>query len=181
MQVRKSVIGIMGILFFVLVLTMINDYGNLVSSEGIDGDEKNDGRKDNPYKDIIADINSSLRQTDSNRDRIESIDNELAMYRDNFKDILEEYILLGEEIEKKVDDVEMLRGKMNKTMVNSDELKENLLGLKEQVEENEEKFNDDIGIRIGMFYLAGFVLMNLLVWLQMSNYYKNRSFEYKRY
>jgi len=173
MKNRKSVIGITGIVFLVLVVTMVNNYGNLVSSERVN--------QLNPYEDIISDINDSLAKVNSNNNRMQSIDSKLDAYRNSFQDTLDAYNSLGRDIKKRLDDVKRLEGEIDKTRTGSDELGMKLLELKERIEENRERLEKNDGIEIGIFYLAGFVLMNLIIWLQISSYYKNKYFEYRKY
>lgn len=173
MKTKKDVIAAVGLVLFILAVTMLGDFDNFVSSSEV-------GLEDS-YDEIVADIDESLMKTYSNNDKIKSLNGDLEMYRDNLTEVLEDYVLLKKEIDKISENIERVEDEVNKTKADSDKLKDRRIRLQDQLEGSEEEESSGVGVKAWLFYLSLFISVNLFIWFEISTYYREKNFHYGKY
>jgi len=175
MKTKKDVFGVVGIILFILAVIIIGDYGNFVSSEDVDVGVS--------YEELIADIDDSLMKTYSNNDKLNSLDKNLKIAQDDLEATLDDYTFLGEEIKKITWDIEKIKEEIDKTKDDSNKLREKRIKLQNQIENEGDDGEARMGeeIRIWLFYLSLFISINLFIWFEMSTYYRERNYRYRRF
>lgn len=173
MKTKRDVFGIVGIVLFVLAMSVIIDYGNFVSGEM--------ANENMPYEEIIANIDDSLMKTYSNNDKLKSLNDDLQISQNILDSTLKNYTSLGEEIKKINEDIKQIRREINKTNDDSNKLKEKRMRLQNQIENDNKRIETDTGLKSWLFYLSLFISVNLFIWFEISTYYKERSFRYGKF
>ncbi len=173
MKTKKDVFGVVGVILFVLAVSVMGDYGNIVSSA-----EPSD---DVSYEEIVADIDDTLIETYSNNDKIRSLNEDLEVYRDNLEDVLRNYTSLEEEIKKITENIGNLEKEINKTNSDSDRLREKRIKLQNKIESDPNESEAGNGIKAWLFYLSLFISVNLFIWFEISTYYREKNFNYGKF
>jgi peptidoglycan hydrolase CwlO-like protein len=173
MKTKKDVFGVVGVILFVLAVSVMGDYGNIVSSA-----ESSD---DVPYEEIVADIDDTLIETYSNNKKIRSLNEDLEVHRDNLEDVLHNYTSLEEEIKKITENIEKLEKEINKTNSDSDRLREKRIKLQNKIESDPNEIKAGNGIKAWLFYLSLFISVNLFIWFEISTYYREKNFNYRKF
>ena len=166
MKNKKGVIGIMGTLLIILMVISISSPSN-------SADENFES--DNPYEEVMQDLDDSINQVAQNNDRIKAIDNDVEDYKNQLGNMIDTYESLNNELQKNLDKLEGLSDVVGKTQKNSNNIEEKLDVLRENVQKNEEKFiSENSGIKISPIFILMFFLFNCIVLVQISSYYKKK-------
>lgn len=186
MKTKKDVIGVVGIVLILLAFATFGSYSSLVSSgenEEIISDENvilGDQETDS-YEKIISDIDDSLMKTYLNNEKIDSLVEELEVSQDDLEDLLEESASLNEKISKANEDINRIKREINNTKEDLNELRKTRIKLQNQIEGNLIENKENTNLKIWLFYLSLFISVNLFIWFEVSAYYKNKNFGYRKF
>lgn len=171
MENKKGVIGIVGTLLIILMVISISSPYNSAEENTM---EKGNSFSD-PYTEVITELDDSINQVVQNGGRISSIDNEVDNYKRRLQGMKEIYDSLGEDLERNLQGLENLENVVERTKQDSNEVGMKLESLKKDVQKNKEEFIvENSGIRVSPMIIFIFLLVNCVVWIQISNYHKRK-------
>jgi peptidoglycan hydrolase CwlO-like protein len=167
MKNKKGVIGIIGTL---LIVVMVISFSSPRNSA-----DENFEEVINPYEEVMYELNDSINRVAHNNDRIKAIDSDVENYRDQLEGMIDAYESLNNDLKENLNGLDRLSDVVEKTKKDSGEVELKLDTLRGNVQENEEKFNvENSGIRISPIFILMFLLVNCVVWVQVSSYYKKK-------